>query len=102
MTYVTPFVSYNFNCLSLKKWFYKLVVSVTGEMELDYDVVEEREEKKFDQYDLIEKVMKDADREEKESLKVCTAKPTHVVTSIKQAPVLKGHIFLVMSENYLY
>jgi hypothetical protein len=45
--------------------------------------VEEKEEKQFDQYDLIEKVMKDADREEKESLKVCTVKLTHVVTSIK-------------------
>ena len=67
----------------MKKWFYKLVVSVTGEMEPDYDVVEEKEEKQFDQYDLIEKVMKDADREEKESLKVCTVKLTHVVTSIK-------------------
>jgi len=26
-----------------------------------------------------------------------TVKPAHVVTSIKQAPVLKGHIFLVLS-----
>jgi hypothetical protein len=45
-------------------------------MEPDYDVVEEKEEKQFDQYDLIEKVMKDADREEKEILKVCTVKLT--------------------------
>ena len=26
-----------------------------------------------------------------------TVKPVHVVTSIRQSPVLKGHIFLVMS-----
>jgi len=28
---------------------------------------------------------------------VSTVKPTHVVTCIKQSPVLKGHIFLVLS-----
>ena len=26
-----------------------------------------------------------------------TVKPAHAVTSIKQSPVLKGHIFLVLS-----
>jgi hypothetical protein len=26
-----------------------------------------------------------------------TVKPAHTVTSIKQSPVLKGHIFLVLS-----
>ena len=28
---------------------------------------------------------------------IFTVKPAHVVTSIKQSPVLKGHIFLVLS-----
>ena len=28
---------------------------------------------------------------------VYTVKPAHVVTSIKQSPVLKGHIFLALS-----
>ena len=27
----------------------------------------------------------------------CTVKPVHVVTSIKQSPVLKGHFFLDLS-----
>jgi hypothetical protein len=27
----------------------------------------------------------------------CTIKPVHMVTSIKQSPVLKGHLFLVLS-----
>ena len=27
---------------------------------------------------------------------ICTVKPAHVVTSIKQSPVLKGHPFLVL------
>jgi len=27
----------------------------------------------------------------------CTVQPAHVVTSIKQSPVVKGHIFLVLS-----
>jgi len=27
----------------------------------------------------------------------CTVKPAHAVTSIKQSPVLKGHLFLVLS-----
>ena len=26
-----------------------------------------------------------------------TVKPAHVITSIKQSPILKGHLFLVMS-----
>jgi len=26
-----------------------------------------------------------------------TVKPTNVVTSIKQSPVLKGHLFLILS-----
>ena len=30
----------------------------------------------------------------------CTAKPAHVVTSIKQSLVLKGHPFLVLSLEY--
>ena len=32
-----------------------------------------------------------------------TVKPAHAhaVTSIKQSPVLKGHIFLVLSENFI-
>ena len=29
--------------------------------------------------------------------KVDTVKPTHIVTSIKQSPVLKGHLCLVLS-----
>ena len=29
--------------------------------------------------------------------KESTVKPAHVVTSIKQSPALKGHIFLVLS-----
>ena len=29
--------------------------------------------------------------------RVCTVKPAHVVTSIKQSPVLKGHFFLILS-----
>ena len=28
--------------------------------------------------------------------------PTHVITSIKQSPVLKGHLFLVLSYNSSY
>jgi hypothetical protein len=33
---------------------------------------------------------------------VGTVKPTHVVTSIKQSPVLKGHLFLVpVIENVI-
>jgi hypothetical protein len=28
---------------------------------------------------------------------VSTVKPAHVVTSVKQSPVLKGHLFLVLS-----
>ena len=28
---------------------------------------------------------------------VSTVKPSHVVTSVKQSPVLKGHLFLVLS-----
>jgi len=31
-----------------------------------------------------------------------TVKPAHVVTSIKQSPVLKGHLFLVLSLKILY
>jgi len=31
------------------------------------------------------------------SLEVITVKPSHEVTSIKQSPVLKGHIFRVLS-----
>ena len=31
-----------------------------------------------------------------------TVKPSHVVTSIKQSPVLKGHHFLVLLLKYLY
>ena len=31
-----------------------------------------------------------------------TVKPAHVVTSIKQSPVLKGHLFLVVIENLLW
>jgi hypothetical protein len=31
-----------------------------------------------------------------------TLKPAHAVTSIKQSPVLKGHIFLVLSEKISY
>jgi hypothetical protein len=31
-----------------------------------------------------------------------TVKPVHVVTSIKQSPVLKGHPFLVLSLNNSY
>jgi len=29
-----------------------------------------------------------------------TVKPVHVVTFIKQSPVLKGHLFLVVIENF--
>ena len=32
-----------------------------------------------------------------ENIKAYSVKPAHVVTSIKQSPVLKGHIFLVLS-----
>ena len=31
-----------------------------------------------------------------------TIKPAHAVTSIKQPPVLKGHIFLVLSQRNIY
>jgi hypothetical protein len=31
------------------------------------------------------------------TMQVNTVKPAHVVTSIKQSPVLKGHIFLILS-----
>ena len=31
-----------------------------------------------------------------------TVEPVHAVTSIKQSPVLKGHIFLVLSQKILY
>ena len=31
-----------------------------------------------------------------------TVKPVQAVTSIKQSPVLKGHLFLVLSYNILY
>ena len=30
-----------------------------------------------------------------------TVKPAHVATSIKQSPVLKGHLFLVVIENFI-
>jgi len=30
-----------------------------------------------------------------------TVKPAHAVTSIKQSPVLKGHLFFVLSENFI-
>jgi hypothetical protein len=32
----------------------------------------------------------------------CTVKPTHAVTSIKQSPVLKCHLFLVMPWKISY
>jgi hypothetical protein len=32
-----------------------------------------------------------------ENIKAYSVKPAHVVTSIKQSPVLKGHPFLVLS-----
>jgi len=32
-----------------------------------------------------------------ETIKAYSVKPAHVVTSIKQSPVLKGHPFLVLS-----
>ena len=32
----------------------------------------------------------------------CTDKPTHGVISIKQSPVLKGHLFLVQSLEISY
>ena len=31
-----------------------------------------------------------------------TVKPSNVVTFIKQSPVLKGHLFLVLSEQIVY
>ena len=32
-----------------------------------------------------------------------TVKPAHAVTSIKQSPVLKGHLFLILSQvNFLW
>jgi len=31
------------------------------------------------------------------SIYISTVKPAHAVTSIKQSPVLKGHIFIVLS-----
>jgi hypothetical protein len=31
-----------------------------------------------------------------------TCKPAHAVTSIKQPPVLKGHIFLPVIENFIW
>jgi len=31
-----------------------------------------------------------------------TVKPAHVVTSIKQSPALKGHLFLVLSMKISY
>jgi hypothetical protein len=33
----------------------------------------------------------------------CTVKPAHVVTSIKQSPVLKGHLFSnpITKENFI-
>jgi hypothetical protein len=33
--------------------------------------------------------------------KTIIIKPAHAVTSIKQSLVLKGHIFLVLSENFI-
>ena len=32
---------------------------------------------------------------------VHTVKPAHAVTSIKQSPLIKAHIFLVLSENLI-
>jgi hypothetical protein len=40
--------------------------------------------------------MKDSDKAIV-SLLISPVKPSHVVTSIKQSPVLKGHLFLVPS-----
>ena len=37
----------------------------------------------------------------KHNIYIYTVKPAHVVTSIKQSPVLKGHLFLVLSENFI-
>ena len=34
--------------------------------------------------------------------KVYTVKPAHVVTSIKQSPVLKGRLFLVLPQKLSY
>ena len=31
-----------------------------------------------------------------------TVNPAYAVTSIKQSPVLKGHLFLVLSQNISY
>ena len=33
--------------------------------------------------------------------KLDTVKPAKVVTSVKQPPVLKGHLFLILSENFI-
>jgi hypothetical protein len=38
--------------------------------------------------------------DEKNSL--YSVKPPHAVTSIKQSPVLKGHLFLVLSKKISY
>jgi hypothetical protein len=35
-------------------------------------------------------------------IKCITVKPAHAVTSIKQSPVLKGQLFLVMSQKIQY
>ena len=33
---------------------------------------------------------------------ISTVKPAHVVTSIKQSPVLKGHLFCPVIENFIW
>ena len=33
---------------------------------------------------------------------IITVKPAEAVSSIKQSPVLKGHLFLVLSQKTLY
>ena len=35
-------------------------------------------------------------------LKINTVKPAHTITSIKQSPVLKGYLFLVLSHKFSY
>jgi hypothetical protein len=41
-------------------------------------------------------------RDSKRMINVTTLNPAKEVTSIKQSPVLKGHIFLVLSEKISY
>ena len=40
--------------------------------------------------------------ETEDALEGITVKPSHQITSIKQSPVLKDHLFLVLSQKISY